>query len=884
MELQSSDAPRTTKATLKAVYNRSYVRGFARPPPPPADPIDAAAAADTATSPPLPPPVVAAEDDPTSNQYQAPIFRQPLSLAQLLDICSDPLILSSLPTRGVHVTRLTAQGKPREYVMYRCSVCGKEVGDKSKHKKHEASCKKRILKLLNAAEKEEERQKTEPAVTHSSSQRDKEQDKDTERERGKEERKRRRTVAVPAGAAASETARLADGSSRSAAPLARFNSPQPGIEKSELYKLELKKQLKWIWHTMDVNPATCLLSRDSVLARIDLAQMFTHSAGDDSIFSLLSDEERDSLMQYLPQLDQAATRGGPEGGVKQEFPPPRASPVLATFHSTVASPVFLRSLDEYKRMLMSGSLDPALKGLRMMAAARRRRQQREATPSKQVETETYWGERLSEIRVNAKVALGRNGRSLLGGWRGLLGKRHKAVPAGPSTASQNGHAEDKEDGSRRASEDEEQSGDGAAKDEDAEATHDEDEQEQSTRTASDTDTDNHASDGTENEEQSVEEGAEEDTKAQDEDEEGGRRPLHRTRRRQPAAQTPKRSKQPSSRRARPRPRSSSEQSSDSSPYSAMHIDSLLPLPLQLRLPPASLPDVVPSMQRFHMRSPRFRRVRYARFVLKDGRSALIEARSVAPSSSRSPSGSAVVALKQRGKRGTPPRSPPRVAFSHLPRSIAKQCMQLQRQMMSAGEKQAAQQRITMARSVRVKQLEQDRLQAALEAEQQMLQLIEATASVTSSSSGSARRREKRREREDEERQQRRSHGMKRPRGFYAAGEAAEEEMEEQNGVDNDMEEDDEEDEQQQSQAEEDGPEMDGSSTLMEDHSIGSSVDDEEPLRRSVGNGRQHQHSAAQSDGELGHETKVETHLYTPVFPRGKFGFSSFIKHAVSNRV
>ena len=39
--------------------------------------------------------------------------------------------------------------------------------------------------------------------------------------------------------------------------LAATKSRQQAIERSEVYQLELKKQLKWIWHTMDVNPVTC---------------------------------------------------------------------------------------------------------------------------------------------------------------------------------------------------------------------------------------------------------------------------------------------------------------------------------------------------------------------------------------------------------------------------------------------------------------------------------------------------------------------------------------------------------------------------------------------------------------------------------------------------
>ena len=865
-ELQAqSEAGRVVKSTPKAVYNRSYVRGFARPPPP--EPSDAAAAtADSAS--PAPPPFVAAEDDPTSNHYQAPIFRQPLSLAQLIDICSDAMILSSLPTPGIHVTRLTAQGKPREYVMYRCSVCGKEVGDKSKHKKHEASCKKRILKMLNAAEKDEERRKHVP-VTMQVEQGDK--------EKVKEEKRRKRAVAAPAGAALT-TDSLA--CSRSGAELSASKLRQPAIEKSEMYQSELKKQLKWIWHTMDVNPATCLLSRDSVLARIDLSRMFTEGADGLDLFSALNDDEQASLQLYLPHVDQAAQTVDSNSGVKQEFPASRKESVLSTLRSTLASPVFVRSLDEYKRMLMSGSLDPALKGLRMMASARRRRQQREAGPDKQTEQEVYWGEKLSESTVKVvKALVGRNGRALLGGWRGLLGKKHKAVPAGPGNI-ENGQAKDARNGTSLGGEDEEQAEDeGAVNDEEKEERQQDDEDQQSDRTASDTDTDARASEDTDEDVKSADD--DEETNGHDENERGGRRPLHQSRRRPVASSNAKRSKRrSSSRSSRSHQQSNSEHYSDSSPYSPLHIDSLLPLPLQLKLPAPSLPDIVPSIQRFHMRSPRFRRMRYARFVLKDGRSSLIDARDVAASSSPPSSRSSATAHKQR-LTSDHSLSPP--TFSHLQRSIAQQCMELQRQMMSAEEKQAAQQRIAQARSVRVRQMEQDRLSAAMEAEAQLLQLVEETA--TESNSGSTRRKDKRREREDNERQQRITHGMKRPRGRYDDGEGGQSMV---GSAEDDKEEDEEDDEQQRDEAEEEESADGGTTAMAED---GSGSEDQEPLSRLVGNGMEQTETRSQRDGE--HEggenvkqaqSRQETHLYTPVFPRSKFGFSSFVKQAVGNHV
>jgi len=864
------EASRKPKSAEKAAYNRSYVRGFARPPPPPTETVEVAAPADSSSPP--PPPFLAAEDDPTSNHYQAPIFRQPLSLTQLLDICSDPMILSSLPTPGVHVTRLTAQGKPREYVMYRCSVCGKEVGDKSKHKKHEASCKKRILKMLNMAEKDEEDRKNPPPTVEASQQVD-------EKEKVKEERKRRKVVGVLV--AASHTAAESPVSSRQSGEPSVSKPRQQAIEKSEIYQMELKKQLKWIWHTMDVNPATCLLSRDSVLARIDLTQLFTAGADGYDLFGLLSAEEQESLVQYLPQMDQeAAMRGDSKGAVKQEFPPSRTEAVHSTLRSTLASPVFVRSLEEYKGMLMGGSLDPALKGLRMMAAARRRRQQREAEPNKQTESEAYWGEKLSEVRVNAaKPALGKNGRALLGGWRGLLGKKHKAVPAGPS-GTENGHAEDGRHEDRHGNEEEEQ------EQEYEEGMKDEaDADEQSDRTASDTDIDNRASEGTDDERKSAEGEDEEETNGYDEDEQGGRRPLHRTRHRPAFSSHSKRGRRTPSSSSRPpqrRPRSNSEQSSDSSSYSPLHIDSLLPLPLQLKLPTASLPDVVPSIQRFHMRSPRFRRVRYARFVLKDGRNSLIPARNVATATSPTPSRQATT-QKQRGSRDSAAQPLSPAAFSHMPRSIEKQCMQLQRRMMSADEKQAAQQRIRQARSVRVRQIEQDRLNAALEAETQLLQLVETTASETSS----ARRKDRRREREDEERQQRAAHGMKRPRGLYE---------DEESGQSLAASAEDEDGQYEQIDREQEGTEDDeigaaGDTSANSKQPAVSSDDDEEPLSRRLGNngaGKANSETRLHSEeedaeGEDDTQVKTETHLYTPVFSRGKFGFSSFIKQAVGNQ-
>ena len=221
-------------------------------------------------------------------------------------------------------------------------------------------------------------------------------------------------------------------------------------------------------------------------------------------------------------------------------------------------------------------------------------------------------------------------------------------------------------------------------------------------------------------------------------------------------------------------------------------------------------------------------------------------------------------------------------------------MLLQRQMMSAEEKRAAHQRIRQARSVRVRQMEQDRLNAAIEAEAQLLQLVEATASET----GSARRRDKRRVREDAERQQRMAHGMKRPRGLYENAE--DRQPPPSPAEENDEEEEEEDDEgekaEHQQQAEDDETKVDGDNTPMADdqrehskHSGGSSGDDEHLSRRLVStNGAPQAETRELNLSEGEEETqppsragKAEIYLYTPLFPRGKFGFSSFIKQAVS---
>ena len=919
LQAQQMEAIRERSKGPKATYNRSYVRGFARPPPPPGT-TDTAATADTtpaSTPTSLPPAVLLApEDDPTSNQYQAPIYRQALSLAQLLDICSDPLILSSLPTPGVHVTRLTGAGKPRDYVMYRCSVCGKEVGDKSKHKKHEASCKKRIIRMLNTAEKEEESGRN--ASTPTEGQNGSGQGEEA---KGKEEKRRKKAAA----------ASPVTGSSLTAAPaltcrgveLVSGKSRVQAVEKSEVYQSELKKQLKWIWHTMDVSPATCLLSRDSVLSRIDLAQMFSSTADGLDIVGLLDDEERESLMQHLPPVDQIAALQQRAPDNQREFPPPRKEFVESALRSTLSSPTFLRSLDEYKEMLMGGSLDPALKGLRMMAVARQRRQQREAAPNKPVEQRVYWGEKLSEIKVNvSKAAASRGGRSGLGGWRGLLGKKHRAVPAEPASILVEMAEEKRDDGADDSN---------SERDVRRAVVKQEDGEQKSDRTESDTDTDTHDADeeavderlSASEDEAGESEVEEEDSAVSEEDErhndprstKGGRLKLslHRTQRRRSvilsASTRGRRGSAPRSSRARERS-SDDEHSSDSSPPSPspFHIDTLLPFPLQLKLAPASLPDMVPSIQRFHMRSPRFRRVRFARFVLKDGRSSLIDARGVTSSSSASsPTASrhSSPAQKRRGVSDTLSQAATPVNFSHLPRSVAEQCRQLQRQMLSPEEKRAVQQRMKLAKSPRVRQAEQDRLDAAQEAEARMLQLVEAeamsekkngssqAAAGRNGSAGGARAKSAKRDREEAERQQRVAHGMKRPRGVYDNG-AAEESENSASGEEEDEDrearvKEEEQDEASEVETAENGS-MDAHRAQHSEQSDGSSTEDDKPLSSILASKMSHLSPTSDSDDVEASEQsqteqpKAETHLFTPVFARGKFGFSTFVKQAGGNSV
>ena len=83
---------------------------------------------------------------------------------------------------------------------------------------------------------------------------------------------------------------------------------------------------------------------------------------------------------------------------------------------------FCISLREYQTLLSSGSIDPALKGLRQMAEGRRRREERLHRSWKKRHFETYWGEALSETKINAKK----------GGATSSASKKRKAPSAAQS--------------------------------------------------------------------------------------------------------------------------------------------------------------------------------------------------------------------------------------------------------------------------------------------------------------------------------------------------------------------------------------------------------------------------------------------------------------------
>jgi hypothetical protein len=173
--------------------------------------------------------------------------------------------------------------------------------------------------------------------------------------------------------------------------LLRPNYSPPAIAEA-IIDPELLAEERAITRETDANPATMICSRDSLLTRLQLQDIFNHD-----LIKYFTTNQLAKLQQYLPAVDQIS----PEEENKED----RALK-QQKFLETLENPQFIRTLHEYQQLLAGGSLDPELKELRNLIWGRKRREMKDSW--KKIHYERYWGEKLAEVTINAKRTDSRN--------------------------------------------------------------------------------------------------------------------------------------------------------------------------------------------------------------------------------------------------------------------------------------------------------------------------------------------------------------------------------------------------------------------------------------------------------------------------------------------
>ena len=632
--------------------------------------------------------------------------------------------------------RTSADAPPRRYIRYTCVVCGKQSGDLSRHRKHERACKKKVLRHEERAELRELRRQRRQLTADASP---------------------LESAPVPPLQSPSGTEGLSGGASFSLVKETALLPPllpplqKKGRKKASLRAADivlaagerpltatewsslLQREFKAVVNDADAAPATCLLSRNSVLARIDLEDVFLST----DTWSLFSAEDIHHLCSFLPDSDQRALQQRPaapmeaaddSGSQRSQLPSPSAVTPSASAASPATAPVsplpsdrtaaelevlgatmrdrsFRRTLSEYRALLRTGSLDPALKSLRLMAEGRRRREERLSRSWKAQHFERYWGEALSEEKVGTANGRGKAaarkrsrkasdppGAQVHGEWRdrGLVAASRRSNGGRQSMGSEGEASQLRSAPSEEALDSEATQSDEAYHDSGGidEAGGSEEEEPASpvspstplspVSTASD-------------------------------DEPRLHRRYRRSRTRRSASMGEGEAEKRRSGARSP------------SPHSTLRPPSAeLPLPApQVSLP---LPSSYPILQRFHFRSPRFRHIKRAVFVLR-APGVSTAGRATRPSSPASQSPRPRKRRASRAERSSHSSST-QLAFSHLPPAVARECAELRERVWTEGEKAEARERIAAANSARVKRAEMDRLDRALRAETRLLSLME----------------------------------------------------------------------------------------------------------------------------------------------------------------
>ena len=723
--------------------------------------------------------------------------RAPLSLSALQALAADPAVLSAEPSPGALMDRFMG-GVHRRYIVYSCLVCGKQSSDKSKHAKHERACKRRLRRRAEEAERDEERRQRQQAAAERRTHKQRAQQNEGVPARP-QQRSQRSALVAPASS--SHRRRKTAASSLGGAAGQSSTAVPRAVSASEMASL-VQRELKALYHGCDCSLDTCLLSRDSVLTRIDLRAVFDAPG----LWSRFAGAELSHLCALLPAPDQrtvanaqrqqrrfdgahtaltgvdgeaatdatsASPRFSSQSALSHADSLPSSVPLssaLPTLSATVSTKAFGAALRDYAALLRTGSLDPELKGLRLMALSKRRKEARSPAPWKCAAVEPYWGEALSETKVRAqplpggglKLGQPRKAASPFSHRRGAQkhsgsggGTSRSAAPADDGSGSEgrsrdarsdNGrwlspprpapllhhpgrlHAARRRDDAQAA-----QRASGIRAPLESASDSEETQSDEANDLSADSESERASNDGFESREpsmSSVRMKAARIGSRSSPDGDRGPQPLHRRYR-------PSRGDSPSEDddgsddddRLQSAPQQLRVTSSTHLPSSVARgggslprLASLLPLPQPVPPVSAPLPSSYPIIQRFHFRSPRFRGVRRATFVL----GAPVASAQGADRAKPDGGPRKKQRVDARGSRPStaPPSSSSPAMFSHLPSAVAVECAELRRRAWSAEQKAAAQRRIDAAQSTRVRRSEQEKLNRALEAEKRLLALME----------------------------------------------------------------------------------------------------------------------------------------------------------------
>jgi len=124
------------------------------------------------------------------------------------------------------------------------------------------------------------------------------------------------------------------------------------------YDAVVQHEMNETYGFADSNPRTMLLSRDSVLVKLDMMDVINNG-----VLQHFSDSQIETLLALLPECDRS--RAGME--------------------ATFISPIFLHAMFEYQELLLTGSLDPDMREMRNVVSSKRRREQQDVWKARNYE-------------------------------------------------------------------------------------------------------------------------------------------------------------------------------------------------------------------------------------------------------------------------------------------------------------------------------------------------------------------------------------------------------------------------------------------------------------------------------------------------------------------